>query len=624
MCGIAGYISTKKLDGANMTGCLQHRGPDHTGTFSDSINNKEIFLGHTRLSIIDLSQSGNQPMISDNGQVVIIFNGEIYNFKELKAKHFPGQDFRSKTDTEVVLRLYEKIGIDFITQLEGDFAFCILDKKIPKLFLVRDRAGIKPLYYFHGGEQLVFGSEIKSILAAGIQPVLAEEELLNYFVFKYTPKNNTLYKNIFRVPPGSYYEYNIGTGKSEMHKYWILEKKSAYENLSYQDAQHVLFDLVATSTKAQLLGDVPIGNFLSGGLDSSILASFLKDRKDIAHYCARKSAADLKKEGTTSDFYYADKLAKEWGLDLRIADIGKDEANPALIRKTVFYSDDLIADGSQIPSYLLTKEAAKTSKVILSGMGADELFLGYAGHMLSLLAKNWTDRLPAVFSKLLYSRASKVNQGKGKFLAYRRYIHKIGKYGTYPHYKFGIFNLVGDFENSCSVYLGHKEHAVQTLAGYFPENSNVFESIFRFELENVLVKNLHYMDRMSMANSVECRVPFLDSKIIEFAYSIPRNYKLSGTGKSKRILKDAFRSELPDYVLNRRKAGFGMPLRSIFSSATETKRLLDTSFFSNFNGFSVQNIETIIQNHISGKEDNSSIIYALISFQEWYKMNFTT
>lgn len=624
MCGIAGYVSTKKLDGAGMTGCLQHRGPDHTGAFTDSINNKNIFLGHTRLSIIDLSQSGNQPMISDNGQAVIIFNGEIYNFKELKATHFPGEDFHSKTDTEVVLRLYEKFGIEFIARLNGDFAFCILDKKLSKLFLVRDRAGIKPLYYCQEGEQLFFASEIKSILAAGIQPVLAEEELLNYFVFKYTPKNNTLYKNIFRIPPGSYYEYDIGTGKNTMHKYWTLEKKPEYANLSYHDAQHVLFDLVADSTKARLLGDVPVGNFLSGGLDSSILASFLKDKKDIAHYCARKSEADLKKEGTTSDFYYADKLAKEWGLDLRIADIGKDEANPDLIRQTLFYSDDLIADGSQIPSYLLTKEAAKSSKVILSGMGADELFLGYAGHQLSLLANNWTDVLPAVFSKLLYKQAAKVNQGKGKFLAYRRYIHKIGKYGAYPHYKFGIFNLVGDFENSCSVYNGNKDVAIQTLSGYFPEDSNVFESIFRFELENVLVKNLHYTDRMSMANSVECRVPFLDHRIIEFAYSIPRNYKLSGAGKSKRILKDTFRPTLPSYILNRRKAGFGMPLRSIFSSTAETKRLLDTSFFSNFNGFSVQNIETIIQNHVSGKEDNSSIIYALISFQEWYKMNFTT
>lgn len=624
MCGITGYISSQKPDGGRMTDCLQHRGPDHTEAFIDEAHAKNIFLGHTRLGIIDLSQNGNQPMISNDGQIVIVFNGEIYNFEELKGKHFAGENFRSKTDTEVVLKLYEKFGIKFINELNGDFAFSIYDKRQSKLYLVRDRVGVKPLYYYTDDKQLVFASEIKSILAAGVKPVLAEDELLNYFVFKYTPKNNTLYKNIFRIPPGSYLECDIPTNKTGIHKYWTLQKHSDHSKLSYNDAQHALYDLIEDSTKIRLMSDVPIGNFLSGGLDSSILAYFLKGNKDISHYCARKSESDLKKEGTTSDFYYASKLAEEWNLKLLHADIGKDEANLDLIRKTLFYSDDLIADGSQIPSYLLTKDASKTSKVILTGMGADELFLGYAGHMLSLLAINWTDNLPFGLTNLFYKGAAKVDQGKGKFLAYRRYIHKIGKYGNYPNYKFGIFNLVGDFENSCSVYSGNKDSLVHMLSDYFPEGDNVFDSIAHFEFENVLVKNLHYMDRMSMANSVECRVPFLDHRLMEFAYSIPRKYKLSNAGRSKRILKDTFKTKLPDYILNRRKAGFGMPLRSIFSSSANVERLLDKTFFSNFNGFSVDNIDSIIKNHVSGKEDNSSIIYALISFQEWYKMNFLT
>ena len=624
MCGIVGYISSQKPDGRSMTDSLQHRGPDHTGAFIDFNHNKNVFLGHTRLGIIDLSQNGNQPMLSKDGQIALVFNGEIYNFEELKSKHFSGDIFRSKTDTEVVLKLYEKFGIDFINELNGDFAFSIYDKRTSKCYLVRDRVGVKPLYYFMDEKQFVFGSEIKSILAAGVKPILAEKEILPYFVFKYTPQNNTLFKNIFRIPTASYLEYDILSSTSKITKYWTLERNKDYAKLSYKDAQHELFELVKDSTNIRLMSDVPLGNFLSGGLDSSILAYFLKDKKNISHYCARKSEADLKKEGTTSDFYYASKLAQEWNLNLLHADIGKDEASLELIRKTLFYSDDLIADGSQIPSYLLTKDASRSSKVILSGMGADELFLGYAGHMLSLLALNVTDKLPFGLSNLFYKSAGKVDQGKGKFLAYRRYIHKIGKYGSYPNYKFGIFNLVGDFENSCSVYSGNKESLVNTLSGYFPERENVFDSIAHFEFENVLVKNLHYMDRMSMANSIECRVPFLDHRIMEFAYSVPRDYKLSNTGKSKRILKDAFQEKLPSYIVDRRKAGFGMPLRSIFSSNANVDRLLDKSFFSNFNRFSILNIETIIQNHISGKEDNSSIIYALISFQEWYKMNFTT
>ena len=622
MCGITGYISKEKLNTEAMLSVLHHRGPDHQQGHSDYFNNKHVFLGHTRLSILDLSNNGNQPMFSDDKQIVIVFNGEIYNFEKLKHSYFKTDLFHSKTDTEVVLKLYEKFGIQFIKELNGDFAISIYDKRVNKIFLIKDRVGVKPLYYYTGNNKFVFGSEIKTILAAGIKPILAEDELLNYFVFKYTPKNNTLYKNIFRVPPASYIEYNLEKESFTTHTYWKIEKNKGYSTLSYDDAKETLFHLVEDSTKSRLISDVPIGNFLSGGLDSSIIAYFLKNRKDISHYCASKSVNDLKKEGTTSDYYYADKLSKEWGLKLLRASIGSEDANLELIKKTLYYSDDLIADGSQIPSYLITKDASKTSKVILSGMGADELFLGYAGHMLTLLSENIMDKMPFGLSDFFYKQGAKVNQGKGKFLAYRRYIHKIGKYGNYPDYKYGILNLVGDFENSCSVYTGNKDNLTNMLSNYFPKGENAFDSLTRFELENVLVKNLQYTDRMSMANSVECRVPFLDHRIIEFAYSIKRNYKLSNTGKSKRILKDTFKNQLPSYIINRRKAGFGMPLRSIFSSESKVNHLLDKSFFSNFNNFSVPNIERVIKNHIAGKEDNSSIIYALISFQEWYKLNF--
>jgi asparagine synthase (glutamine-hydrolysing) len=481
---------------------------------------------------------------------------------------------------------------------------------------------VKPVYYYQDNEKFIFASEIKSILASGVRPILNNDEILNYFVFKYSPQQKTLYKNIHRLPPASYLEFDIAKNNFSIHKYWQVEKNTDYKNLSYSDAQDCLFELIKDSTQMRLIADVPIGNFLSGGLDSSILAYFLKDRKDIQHYCARKSESDLKKEGTTSDYYYAEKLAKAWDLNFRHADIGSDEASLEMIRKTLFYSEDLIADGSQIPSYLITKDAAKTSKVILSGMGADELFLGYAGHMLTLISSQYLDKLPHVISNGIGNLASKVDQGKGKFLAYRRYIHKMGKYSTYPNYKYALFNMVGDFDNSSSVYKGDKNNATEIMSAYFPKSEDVFDSLFHFEMENFLVKNLHYTDRMAMANSVECRVPFLDHRIIELAYSIPRNYKLTSTGKFKRILKDTFKTQLPDYIVNRRKAGFGMPLRSIFSNIKTINGLLDRSFFANVDGFSVAAIDKIIDKHINGREDNSSIIYALISFQEWYKMNF--
>lgn len=618
MCGIAGYVSTEPLQQANMLQCLHHRGPDHEGSFKDVVLNKQIFLGHTRLSILDLSADGNQPMFSNDRQIVLVFNGEIYNFQALKKKYFPDAHFHSKTDTEVLLKLYEKLGIDFIHELNGDFAISIFDKRKGKLYLIRDRVGVKPLYYYADAHKFIFASEIKAILAAGIPAVLNEDEILNYFVFKYSPQQKTLYKNIHRLAPASYLEYDIAGNTFSVHTYWQVKKNEAYKNLSYADAGECLFELIKDSTQMRLLADVPIGNFLSGGLDSSVLAYFLKDRKDILHYCARKSESDLKKEGTTSDYYYAEKLAKDWNLNLHHADIGSDEASIGMIRKTLSYSDDLIADGSQIPAYLITKDAAKTSKVILSGMGADELFLGYAGQMLTLISSQYLSKMPGG----IVSLAAKINQGKGKFLAYRRYLHKLGKYNAYPAYKYALYNIVGDFDNSCSVYGGNKDAVTGMLSGYFAKGEDVFDALFHFEMENFLVKNLHYTDRMAMANSVECRVPFLDHHIIEFAYSIPRNYKLTASGKFKRILKDTFKEQLPAYIIKRRKAGFGMPLRSIFSNPKTIYALLDKEFFVGFPNFSTDAIHKVIENHLNGKEDNSSIIYALISFQEWYKLNF--
>lgn len=617
MCGIVGLFSGKSIDTKLVLDSLSHRGPDNSGFFKETILGKNLFLGHTRLSILDLSANGNQPMISADGMVVIVFNGEVYNFAELRRTHLKDETFLSHSDTEVVLKLYLKKGLDFVSHLNGDFAMAIYDKRLQKLILIRDRVGVKPLYFFKSAETFAFGSEIKSILACSIKPELNKDELQNYFVFKYSPQNKTLFKNIYRVPPASVLELNLNNGSLVSKTYWnYTDKKNSY---SYSQAQEQLVSLVQQSTNDRLIADVPIGNFLSGGLDSTIIASLIRDRKDIIHYCAQKSEHDLKAEGTTSDFYYAQKLANEWGLNFKALPITANEANIELIRKTLFYSDDLIADGSQIPSYLITSAAAKQSKVILSGMGADELFLGYAGHMLTLISSKHLAALP----EALVNGLSKIDQGKGRFLAYRRYLHKLGKYNKLPKYKYGLFNIVGDFENSLSVANGNKENTLNVLNQYFDNGSPVFENLFRFEMDNFLVKNLHYTDRMSMANSVECRVPFLDHRIVEFAFGLPTNYKISVTGGFKKILKDSFAAQIPTYVTKRRKAGFGMPLRSIFKSEQTVYGLLDIAFFVNFDTFSVDNIKQIVNNHIAGKEDNSSIIYALISFQEWYKINFS-
>ncbi|MCO6499532.1 MAG: asparagine synthase (glutamine-hydrolyzing) [Vicingus serpentipes] len=616
MCGITGYIASNKLPIDAMVSVLEHRGPDAHGVYETAINQKNIGLGHARLSILDLSEKGNQPFLSTDGKVHLVYNGEVYNFQELKAQYLKEEEFVSDTDTEVILKLYQQKGIASLELLNGDFAMAILDQNNNKLFLIRDRAGVKPLYYHFYNEQLVFGSEIKSILKAGIQPELAIENLQKYFVFKYSPASETLFKNIHRLPPAHFGVYDLTNNSFDLKRYWQPNTKQ-YQNISYQEAQQEVKRLLQDATEKRLIADVPVGTFLSGGLDSSIIASFLKGNDNIMHYCASKEVKDLKKEGTTSDFQYAQQLAKEWNLNMTEIPIGSDNASLEQIRNTIKYGDDLIADGSQIPSFLITQQAAKQSKVILSGMGADELFLGYAGHQMTLL-DGWLGRIP--FSKGIAKGLHGLDQGKGKLKAFRRYLHKLGKYYNYPNYKYGLYTIVGDYENALSVFKGDAENTTQFLSSYFPEGADPYECFKKFEYENFLQKNVSYLDRMTMANSVEGRVPFLDYRIIELAHALPRKYKLSNAGTTKAVLKSAFKNDLPDYVTNRRKAGFGMPLRSIFSSEEKINELLDRELLNSIDGFSTESIEQHIQAHLSGREDNSALIYAIISFQEWYKL----
>jgi asparagine synthase (glutamine-hydrolysing) len=601
-----------------MLAALAHRGPDARGSYEQVIADRVVFLGHSRLSIIDLSAAGNQPMFAAEGQIALVFNGEIYNFQALRDRHLKDVDLKSRTDTEVVLRLYEKLGLRCLSELNGDFAIAILDRRVGKLFLVRDRAGVKPLYYTNSDGRLLFGSEIKALLAGGMPARLDAEGLQRYFVFKYTPGLDTLFRGVRRLPAGHYLEYDIASGSERLHRFWNIDFQSR-STLSYGAAKEQLRDLLEDATRLRLIADVPVGTFLSGGLDSSIIAGLLKGDDRLTHYCASQAVAATRAEGTTSDWQYARRLANDWGLNLKPVDIGSGNLTSEQIRTTVHFADDLIADAAQIPSYLITRGAAGTSKVFLSGMGADEIFLGYAGHQLALLW-SYFETLPRPAT--LLQSLSGIDQGKGSFKAFRRYLYRLGKYGGYPAYRYGIFSIVGDFENSAGVVNGDRAAVADFLAGYFPEGEDPFECYKRFEYDNFLQKNLSYVDRMSMANSVEVRVPYLDHRIMEFAYSLPREYKLGPLGKAKRVLVDAFADRVPAYVRTRRKAGFGMPIRSLFGSREAVYQLLDLDYIAGVAPFDQVHIRRLIDSHAGGREDNSSIIYALISFQEWYREFF--
>jgi asparagine synthase (glutamine-hydrolysing) len=617
MCGIAGYITKINSSNNRIDKIQGHRGPDDSGQYTLVISNKTVHFTHNRLSIIDLSAAGHQPMISDDGNIVLIYNGELYNYEELRKLYLSKDSFHSKCDTEVVLHLYQKLGIRFVKELNGDFALAILDKSLSKVFLIRDHFGIKPLYFNLSKDFFAFGSEIKAILAAGVNPELNTSALANYFVLKYSPLQETLFSNIYRLPPAHYLEYDIPSGNCVINPYWRISKITLSPDKT--ELKHQLYDLIKNATEIRLMADVPVGTFFSGGIDSSIIASFLKSRKDITHYTARKSETDLKIEGTTSDYHFACSLAAEWNLNLVPVDISSTEANLELINEIQYYSDDLIADGSQIPSYLITKKAKNSSVVILSGMGADEIFCGYKGHILALLA-NYLNHLPDVITKPVFKTLAGLNPGRGYLKAYKRHLKQFGKYYNYGKARYGLYSVVGDYVNAISLINKPENTALTILQNYFENDNSVFDNLFHFDLENFLVKNLHYVDRMCMANSMEGRVPFLDFRVVEFAYSLPVNYKISPLGDTKYLLKETFKGVLPSTLIHRRKAAFGMPLRSILSSREKVNNLINFDFFYGLGHFSIENINRVIENHISGREDNSALMYALISFQQWYKM----
>ncbi len=614
MCGIAGYVSQQDWPGSKMTDAIAHRGPDGNGAYAEPWGDLKVFIGHRRLAIIDLSENGHQPMISYRRSGVIAFNGEIYNFRELKKNLEKTVPFRSKTDTEVLLELLAQKGISALHQLNGDFAFAYLDRDAKKFYLVRDRMGVKPLYYrWHSGS-LHFGSEIKAILAAGIPAELENDHVQRYFTFKYSPGAETLFRHIKRIPPAHYLEMDLHSKAVSIHQYWSSTQIEVAGN--YRDRCEQLRDLLKRSVDLRLEADVPVSTFLSGGLDSSIIASLIKDNRQIMHYCAVKDERDIKAEGTTSDAAYADLLARQWNLNFERISIGSEVLTPELIQTTLRFSDDLIADGSQIPSYLITARAAEKSTVVLTGMGADELFYGYGGHIITRWAES-LDRFPGGTGNLLAKMLAGVHPGKGKFKAVKRYLYKLGRYYSHPQ-RFAPLSVVGDWNNSMQIFNGNKD-SVSGMLQHF-SGTNDLQKLEQFERENFLVKNLHYLDRMSMANQMESRVPFLDHRLVEWAYSLSQDDRINGLANTKRILKDSFECNLPRDIVRRRKAGFGMPLRSLLSKPEMVAALLSPAFFANFEGFSPVAIKRVIEEHQRGIADHSSIIYALISFEHWYKM----
>lgn len=568
MCGIAGTVD---FDGAPadqrlleaMASRLAHRGPDGSGVHCEG----PFGLAHRRLSIIDLA-GGSQPLCNEDGSVWTVFNGEIYNFKELRRElEAKGHVFKTLSDTEVVVHLYEQRGAEFPKLLNGMFAIAVLDVKRKKLLLVRDRLGKKPLVYFRNGSSFAFASELAALK---LHPAMPEEldpqALWDYFSLLYVPSPRTAYKGVFKLPPGQLMELDLASRFQTASQYWSPDF-ARKEALDYDDAKARLRELLSDAVKRRMVADVPLGAFLSGGLDSAIVAGLmceaasgpvktftigfpdpLYDERQDADASARhlRSLSKVPLESSVKvvepqDFSILETLAKRFG--------------------------EPFADASMLPTFLLSRFARESVTVALSGDGADELFCGYERY----LAMKWAhlaDFLPLRLRRPLFGYlASLIPQAWGERSLRgrsRRFLKALASDGSRRY-----LDLLSRFDEPLkravagpffgSLPLG-ETHDYLRLVLETASSSDSVERLMEADLDSYLPCDiLPKLDICSMAASLELRSPFLDYRVAEFAASLPRRYKQAGKTR-KRILKDAFKELLPRDMGRRRKRGFGVPM----------------------------------------------------------------
>ena len=612
MCGIAGYVSREPFSFSSeaIWQSMAHRGPNNRGEWSSNQLAHSVHLWHTRLSILDLSAAGNQPMLLIN-RFALVFNGEIYNYRELSASHLPGIVFRSGTDTEVLLHLWSKFGPDCLPLLNGDFALCVCDLEAGTVTLARDRYGVKPLFYSEISGRLAFASETQTLMQLGVPEQTDYDAFLLYLLFKYVPGDRTLNPLIRSLKPGSWLQIDLRSGVTRQEQWYRRNFAPGTYNGSSRDAFEEIRHLLGESVHLRTHADVAVCNLLSGGVDSTIIASHLTHNKEVTHFIAVKDTAGLRAEGTTSDADYARLVCRQWELTAHEVFL----PHALLADKTFFNeaarpaSPDLIADGSVFPLTVIAREASHTCRVALTGMGADELFLGYAGHQLVRLW-NALMAMPVPVQQLVLRVCRSMPVGPGPFQAIRRWLRKMSAQTSHRTAHFG-FSVVGETRAVFKLHPRAEEVWHTFLEPYCTPSADRLLELFAFEADNFLVKNLAYTDRTCMQYSLEARVPFLDYRLVDFCDTLRIDWRITDRGTTKAILKEAYRGIVPDSVLFRRKAGFGMPFRSYFSNQQHIDQWINPEFLAQHWGLNRENIVQIAREHTSGKADHSALIWAL-------------
>lgn len=611
MCGITGVIGLKN-EAENesviraMTECIVHRGPDQDGFFVDDA----VGLGMRRLSIIDVS-TGKQPISTKDDSALIFFNGEIYNYKELREGLVrKGYEFKTHSDTEVILHAYEEYKEGVLGMLRGMFTFCIYDKKEQRLFLARDLFGIKPLYYFAVDKKLKsYGSEIKSILLhPEYKKEINHDAVFNYLRFQYNPLTETFFKNIFSLPPAHYISVDARTGEYTINKYSHIDfapDTTRKEETTKAEIVETLTDSVAH----HMISDVPVGSFLSGGVDSSIIAVLMQDliskEKPGVKNKTFTVGFDLLSEGkearTTSDFL---------GTDHTEIIIGPDEYF-SVLPKLVWHFDEPVADPSAIALYFVAREARKKVTVVLSGEGADELFGGYRIYRAPLAYKRFAWIPHALIKPFL----AVPFEYWGKQFLYRA-SHKLQDWyiGNASIFKPEEIKNLWKKDDTRRVFT--LDHLYAHATGSDSQKMQYID-IHTWLVGDILAK----ADKMTMANSLELRVPFLDKEVLSLARTLPDVLKWN-KGTTKYVLREAFKNIIPEATRHRPKLGFPTPLRAwLTKDRVDVYDAIRTCAYIQEH-MNIQEVESIIEKHIQGIKDNSRKIYILYMLALWYQVFF--
>ena len=606
MCGIVGYISKEKHNLDENLSIMKHRGPDAIGKYY----NKNIALGHVRLSIIDTKKEADQPFKLQNNDYVIVYNGEIYNFRNLRSKLIEkNYQFLTTSDTEVLLAMYIEYNTEMFKYLEGMFAFSIFDKKKNILFSARDHLGIKPFYYYLNKrkKEYYFASELSALFKFPIEKTIDKNAITEFLFNGWLYEPNTGFSNIYKIQPGEYLQINL-------HDFTVTKK--FYFNISNKQTteckQNHIDKIIKKSIDLQSYNEVKIGNFFSGGIDSTIIASFLN--KNIKNITIKYDKSDIKAAKIEDDSYYAKKIGSELNLDIDYISIN-DKMHPLeKIQYVAQNTEDLVSDFTFIATEKISKKSKERNyKIMLSGMGADELFCGYPRY--KIVNYENTFKLFKMLIKPLYYLI-KINK------SYSKKVDRFFSYFSAKSFGIAYSQLLGYFsyaeidqlvKDKRSIYKYEKK--IESILKNVKQETKLKQAMY-LDLYGFLSHNFMISDKASMLHSIELRVPLATKSILEKNFYTP-NKELLSFKKTKKQLRNLLYKIVPHKYVDRRKAGFNPPLDQIISDIGERKivSLLEKSFIQNY--LNIQVINNLIQDHFRKKSNNTYKIWQILYLHYW-------